>query len=101
MAIEPPPPANRALLRRLIRYAFEHAPQSVEQDPGVTVEALVRALKTRGTQLTGVSATEVNRVRIDQVREELISMPDVRGLDINTARERFQLQRTGNAEPTS
>lgn len=90
MTIEPPPPADRQLLQRLIRHAFAAAPPPPGPDTGLELAGLMRAIHGSAPQLPGVSATEVNKVRADQVRAELFSMPDIRALDANTARERFR-----------
>ena len=94
MRIEPPRFDDHSLLRRLILEAFAwqgELPTSEAPSAGVDLPTLVEGIHARGTQLSGVSSTELSKVRQDQVREELFAMPNVRALDANTPRERFCL----------
>ena len=87
MRLEPPRPRDRALVQRLIRDAFARSGASE-----LTLAQAFDAIRRCGTQLAGVGADKVSKLRREQVREELFAMKDVRVREANTPRERFCLR---------
>lgn len=89
MPVEPARTKDRELLRRLIRDAFARQKSG---HGSLTLRELFDTIRRCGTQLEGVGADKVYKVRREQLREELLAMKEVRAHDANTPRERFSLR---------
>lgn len=96
---------DRAFLQDLIRRAFREWKPADATPPGVGGQPAVlrpvtwlsarqvhEAIRHHATQLPGVAADTVHKIKLDQVQVELRHMPGVRRRDANTAREAFMLE---------
>lgn len=98
---------DRAFLQDLIHRAFrEWKPAHTDPEPGLvgsqpavlrlvtwlTARQVLDVIRRHATQLPGVAADAVHKIKLDQVLDELRHMPGVRRRDANTPREAFMLE---------
>jgi len=96
---------DREFLQDLIRRTFREwkpadaSPGRVGSSPAVmrpvtwlSARRVHETIRHHATQLPGVAADKVHKIRLEQVLEELRHMPGIRRRDANTVHEAYMLE---------